>query len=272
MRVLITDARERSVLAAIRSLAAAGYHVGATADTRLCPGRASRSCRAYHRTPSPNEDGVAFVQRLSELADDERYDLLLLGTDSSLLAVSENRGLLGERIQAGLPAPEVVRRALDKLELTRAAETAGLGGGRTIPCETDEQALAAAAELGFPVVAKSVSAVVVNNGRTTRPDTRLILDEASLVTWLARERPGRSLIQAPQPGPVYSCAGVLSEGGLVGFACARYLRTWPPEAGNASFARTISPPENLREQVTTLLLEIGWQGLFELELLGRQDG
>ena len=92
------------------------------------------------------------------------------------------------------------------------------------------------------------------------------------MTWLARERPGRSLIQAPQPGPVYSCAGVLSEEGLVGFACARYLRTWPPEAGNASFARTISPPENLREQVTTLLLEIGWQGLFELELLGRQDG
>jgi predicted ATP-grasp superfamily ATP-dependent carboligase/thioredoxin reductase len=272
IRVLVTDARERSVLAAIRSLDAAGYHVGTAADTRLSPGGVSRSCRAYHRIPSPDTNAVAFVQRLKELADGERYDLLLLGTDASLLAVSENRAILGDRIRVGLPAREVVRRALDKLELTRVAGATGLAGGPTIACENDAEARAAAAELGFPVVAKSVSAVVVNDGRATRPDTRLIRDDGSLAIWLARERPGKTLIQAPQPGPVYSCAGVLTEEGLLGFACACYRRTWPPEAGNASFAQTISPSEDLRERITTLLREIGWQGLFEVELLGRQDG
>jgi predicted ATP-grasp superfamily ATP-dependent carboligase len=57
----------------------------------------------------------------------------------------------------------------------------------------------------------------------------------------------------------------------VGFALARYVRTWPPRAGNASFAETVSPPESLRESIAALVDRIGWRGIFELELMGSEE-
>jgi predicted ATP-grasp superfamily ATP-dependent carboligase len=272
-RVLVTDARERSALATIRALAGAGYDVSAAGVERLSPGRASRFCRGHHRVPSPAADGAAFVHRLREIVDRGAYDALILGSDASLLAVSDHRELLGERVKVGLPPRDAVRRALSKLELARAAESSGFRAPPMIPCESADEAHAAARELGFPVVAKSASAVVVGeDGRITRPDTRLIRDSAELSKWLDLQRPGLALIQAREHGPVYSCAGVLAGEDMVGFLLARYLRTWPTEAGNASFERTVSPPEGLRERITRLLGQIGWQGIFEVELMGTDDG
>src|SRR5438445_4892733 len=89
--VLVTDAGERSVLAAIRSLDAAGYRVGATAHLRPAPGQWSRSCRTRHRAPDPRAGGDAYVARLEEIVQDGAYDVLLAGSDFSLLAISEHR-------------------------------------------------------------------------------------------------------------------------------------------------------------------------------------
>lgn len=272
MSVLVTDARERSVLAAIRALAAAGYGVGTTTDTRLSPGQSSRSCSRHHRVSSPSTDGEAFVRRLREIVKGGDYTAMIIGSDASLLAISEHRELLAGLVKIGLPGREVVRNALSKLELSRAAEAVGFRTPPMIVCESEEQAREAARELGFPVIAKAASAVVVTDGSITRPDTRLILDEATLDAWLELQRPGSTLIQVREHGPVYSCAGVMTAEGLVGFTLARYVRTWPLEAGNASFAETISPPEDLRERVTPLLQRMGWQGIFELELMGCDGG
>jgi predicted ATP-grasp superfamily ATP-dependent carboligase len=270
--VLVTDARERSVLAAIRALDAAGYRVGTATDSRLSPGQSSRSCSRHHRVPSPNIDGEVFVRRVQEIVEGGDYDALIIGTDASLLAISEHRALLAGLVKIGLPPRDVVRKALSKLELALAADAVGLRAPTMAVCDSEDQARAAARELGFPVIAKAASAVVVNDRSITRPDTRLIVDEAALDSWLERERPGSMLIQVPEHGPVYSCAGVMIDDGLIGFALARYVRTWPPEAGNASFAETIAAPKDLRERVISLLRRIGWQGIFELELMGAEDG
>jgi predicted ATP-grasp superfamily ATP-dependent carboligase len=66
-------------------------------------------------------------------------------------------------------------------------------------------------------------------------------------------------------------AGVMIPGEMVAFAVARYVRTWPPEAGNVAFAETVEPPDGLREKVAAMLDALGWTGIFELELI-RSDG
>jgi predicted ATP-grasp superfamily ATP-dependent carboligase len=270
--VLITDAQERSVVAAIRALDAAGYRVDATTDKRLSPGQFSRSCNEHHRAPSPNADGEAYVARLEEIVRGGAYAALLAGNDASLLAISRHRARLETFVELGLPSHEVVRRALSKVELTSAAESVGFRTSRSRVCENGEQAQDAARELGFPVIAKSASGLVVTNGHIARPDTRLIADPAAMRAWLRRQ-PGPILIQRRERGNVYSCAGVMTADGLLGFAFARYIRTWPPRAGNASFAETVSPQESLRETVAALVDRIGWRGIFELEVIGSEkDG
>ena len=73
-------------------------------------------------------------------------------------------------------------------------------------------------------------------------------------------------------GTVHSCAGVRWGGRIVALALARYVRTWPPDAGNAAFAETVSVPPGLGDRVDALLGAVGWEGIFELELLKTADG
>jgi predicted ATP-grasp superfamily ATP-dependent carboligase len=268
--VLITDAQERSVVGAIRALDAAGYRVEATTHTRLSPGQCSRSCSEHHRVPSPSTDDEAFVARLEEVVRSRAYAALLAGSDASLLAISQHRALLEPHVEIGLPSHDVVRRALSKVELASAAAAVGFRAPRSTVCENGDQAREAARELGFPVMAKSASALVVADGRIVRPDSRLLPDAAAMGRWLQRQV-GPVLIQGRERGHVYSCPGVMTADGLVGFALARYIRTWPPRAGNASFAETVSPPDSLRGSVAALLDRIGWRGLFELELMGSEE-
>jgi FAD-dependent urate hydroxylase len=269
--VLVTDAGERSALAAIRSLNTAGYRVGAAAHLRPAPGQWSRSCQARHRVPDPRAGGDAYVAGLEEIVRDGAYDALLPGSDFSLLAISEHRARVEAHVEIGLPSHEAVRRALSKAEMTRAAAEIGLDTPTTVVCGGEREALSAARQLGFPVLAKSASTVIVLDGETIRPDSRLLVDEASLRAWLARQ-PGAALLQRREEGVIYSFAGVMTAGGLAGLAFARYIRTWPPQAGNASFAETLAAPDDLRELVVALVERMAWKGIFELELLRRADG
>ena len=65
---------------------------------------------------------------------------------------------------------------------------------------------------------------------------------------------------------------VLTEHGKNAVALARYERTWPPRAGNAGCATTEPLPPGLVRSTQALLAGLGWQGLFELELIGTPDG
>ena len=61
--------------------------------------------------------------------------------------------------------------------------------------------------------------------------------------------------------------GVVADGSLIGLCIARYGRTWPPAGGSASLSVTVEAPPELVERLERLLAELGWQGIFELELL-----
>src|SRR4029450_7056883 len=69
-----------------------------------------------------------------------------------------------------------------------------------------------------------------------------------------------------------SCGGVFAHDELLGLAVARFMRTWPPGAGAASFAGTVERPAGLVESAVTLLRAVGWEGIFELEVLAFPDG
>jgi predicted ATP-grasp superfamily ATP-dependent carboligase len=79
------------------------------------------------------------------------------------------------------------------------------------------------------------------------------------------------LIQRRVAGPVLSFSGVAADGRLLAHGVSQYGRTWPPEGGAVSFAETIRPPDDLRQRVEDLLAALGWQGVFELEVIRRED-
>jgi thioredoxin reductase/predicted ATP-grasp superfamily ATP-dependent carboligase len=267
-RVLITDAQERSVLAACRSLARNGYAVDAAASERPAVTHWSRFCASRLRTSDPKAHPAQFVEELARIVSAGRHHALIAGTDASLLAISRGREQLAPHVNLGLPAPEIVERSLSKVGLLDLAAEAGIPAPETAVCFEPEAALEAAKRFGYPVMLKSGAVVFEREGQLRRLGSAVVHDEPSLERLLP-EYGDSWLVQRVESGALLSFAGVMADGRLLAYAVSRYRRTWPPEAGSVAFSETVDPPAGLSDRVHALLTAMGWEGMFELELLER---
>jgi predicted ATP-grasp superfamily ATP-dependent carboligase len=259
------------MLATCRSLHAAGYQVDAVASRPFAATHGSRCCAERLRMTDPSVDAERFVEELALQMRTRRYAVLLPGGDTAVLAVSRMRERLEGLARIGLPSPAVVERSLDREVLARAAGEAGLSPTESIRCESVSEALAAARGFGLPVVLKSTQTVhqVGRSVQQAPPSQRV--DTEDELTKAVRAHQDAFLIQRTEAGESLSFAGVTVGDRLLGVALARYRRTWPPEAGNAAFAETIPVPPDLRRRIERLVANIGWEGIFEIELIRTAD-
>jgi predicted ATP-grasp superfamily ATP-dependent carboligase len=259
------DVQDRGGLAAMRCLHDAGYEVSASARARASAGLRSRAYSAHVVLPDIRLGMAAFVTRLEEFLASLPHDLILPGTDESLVAVSAHRERLGRLVELGLPSVPVVQRSLDKVALAREAERAGLAPPEGRVCATVDEALAAARDFGFPVLVKGVRTIERRGDAVIRYPSRLVADERAMRQ--AQEEIGTCIVQRRVAGDVLSFGGVMTDDGVIGAVLSRYRRTWPPTAGSVTCSETIAVPDGLRERVRALIAAIGWRGLFELELI-----
>jgi predicted ATP-grasp superfamily ATP-dependent carboligase len=270
-KVLVTDAEERAMLAACRCLHAAGYRVSMIAFGRPAAGHWSRFCDKRLVLPSPVRDVAGFVHGLAAILDRDRYAVLLPGGDAALRAISRHRSMFEPKVLLGMPSHEAVERSVDKIELIGAAAAAGIACPPTTVCSGLTQAAAAAGQLGFPVVVKPRQTVFELDGGTRQLSSKLVWDGEQLAE-LVRTVGGRCLVQQRKPGPIYSCSGVRADGRVLAFATSRYSRTYPVDGGPVAFAQTVEPPLHLQRRVDAMLSLLGWQGIFEVELVRGLDG
>jgi len=269
--VLVTDGEDRAALAACRSLARAGHAVAVAAGRRPAPAHSSRACarRLYVPRSLAAED---FVSGLATALLDTTYDALLPASDAALLALSRFRERLPSPLLLGLPPREVVARSLSKLALLEEAGRAGFAVPESEECVGKSEALAAAAALGYPVVAKPTTSVVTAGDRAERQGSRVAHDRTKLERALSALGTPVLIQRFYDRSNVLSLAGVASHGGLAAVVTASWSRRWPPVDGAASFAETVVPPRSVVERGEALLAALGWRGIFELELLDLGGG
>jgi predicted ATP-grasp superfamily ATP-dependent carboligase len=271
VRVIVTDAEERAVLGACRGLAAAGYRVSAVARHRPAATHWSRSCSERILLPDPRTSVPAFVGGLGELLDRGDYAALIPGSDASLLAISDHRKRLGHSTRLGLPPREAVRRSVDKLLLHRLAAAAGLPPPASRACADESDAAAAAAELGYPVIVKPASSFTRAGEGLRQQRVTVVEDEAGLPRAL-QTYATPFIVQRFEHAGFLSCTGVVAAGRLLALTTSRVPRLWPPIAGMHTFSETVAVPTGLADRVRALLGEVGWEGIFQLQMLERADG
>lgn len=269
-RILVTDAQERSVVAAIRCLADAGFEVTALASSWTAPGLWSRATALPRLGPDPRRDIDGFIRRVEQLLQERRHDAVLAGTDAALFAISRHRERLIPHAQLGLPDDEIVVATLDRVRLGSVARAVGLAAPDELRCAGPSDALEAAASFGYPVLVKPVQTVIQHRGAVDRRASVLADDRAEL--YAAAQSFEECIVQRRIAGDVISFGGVSIDAGLLGFVVSRYSRTWPVQAGNASFAETIGAPDGLADKIEALLAQLGWIGLFEVELIACEGG
>jgi FAD-dependent urate hydroxylase len=270
-RVLLTDGENRSVLAACRGLRAAGFVPDVVAGARPAPSHWSRACGEALMLPHPLHDQEGFIDGLESIVQSRDHALLLAGSDASLLTISRYRSRLEPRVQLALPSHRTVLAATSKWVLREAAAQCGFGELQTIVCSGTDSLLAAARALGFPVVLKPIRSIVPGEAPTEHCGSATVADEEALRA-RAHTFGDPCMLQAYASGPVTSFGGVFEAGRLLASVVSRYERTWPPAGGNVCYSETIAAPAGLEEAVGTLMGRLGWEGLFELELISRQDG
>jgi predicted ATP-grasp superfamily ATP-dependent carboligase len=231
----------------------------------------SRACSERIIVRDPREDADAFVADLRAYLR-QRPDALILPTaDFSLHAISERRAELTDVACLPLPSQAAVTASLDRQALGRAAAAAGMAAVPTTLVNDLPTALEVATTTGQRMIVKSTTTTVqcgarVIAGARTRP-----MAGADELRQLAdSEFP--LLLQRAESGQTLSVGGVIGSGRLLACATSMYVRTWPPDAGNAVFSTTIATPAGLRARAERLLADLGWEGLFELEVIQRDDG
>jgi FAD-dependent urate hydroxylase len=258
----------RSVVAVARALSDGGFDVTAAASSRarLAAAHLSRAVSERLILPDPLIAPDAFLDELVRVVSRERFSVMIPGTDASLLRISLGRDRIEPHVRLGLPAHEQVVRSLDKADLIATAARHGLDPPLTHECRGFADAIAAAREIGFPVLAKPLRTIDDDVMPPRRLHSVWVEDADELRRQVARLG-GAALIQRRVPGSVVSFAGVFADGRLLAEAFSRYDRTWPPKAGNACYSETLEAPIDLRRRVVGVLEDLTWEGIFELELM-----
>jgi predicted ATP-grasp superfamily ATP-dependent carboligase len=269
--VLLTDAHARSTVGTCECLARHGYRVGTATSDPPAPGQWSRHASARLRLSDPRADPRRFAEQVAEAVRAGDFATVLPGSDASVLALSNHRDVLGDTVQLGLPAREVVDRCVNKLTMLDDAAGAGLASPQSVACGDAAEAQATASRLGYPVLLKPRQTVFDDHGGLKQRQTMIAEDETALLEALP-EFGLPCLLQNFERGGVVSIAGVAADDRLLAVVFSRYVRTWPPQAGPVSFSHTQEPPASLVERVGRLVRTLGWQGIFELELIERPDG
>ena len=267
MRALIVEqGNSRGAVTAARSLRRAGWEVGVGSPGG--EGLVSRSvaCTSRHAIAAAHEGLQRFVHEVCAVVERHRYDVVFGSGEAEVLALSLSR----ENIPALVPyGPHgSLEQALDKLELDRAAEAAGLSIARPLgisDVRDDQRVVVKARRHARPEVP----------GAPPRVDTNVVVGRDAVSQRIHRlsELGAEPLLYEFVEGPLLAYACVISsQNGVVADCMQVAERIWPPLAGASSRATTIEVESELAEGCRRLLEDLEWFGLAELQFVVPADG
>lgn len=209
---------------------------------------------------APEDDLAACEREVAALTDE--HDLTMPLDDPAVFVC--DRALAVDAPIAG-PRRACARLALDKRLQLRAAEDAGL----RVPAweELDGEGVAAT-----PFVLKPALAAEARDGRLRRLAPRLVSSEAEARE--LREAWGPEvpvLAQRWVSGAGAGVFGLADADGVHHLSAHRRVRMMNPAGSGSSACASAPVPRELVEPIERLMMEVGWRGMFMIELLRSGD-
>ena len=265
-RVLVTDAGRGSAIAVIRSLGRRGLHVIATDHDRRSPGFRSRYAAERIVLPDPAADPAGVVDRLHALAAAGRVDLIVPVTDEVLLPLSDARERFDGLCALAIPDRAALATAGDKAATLDLARRLGVPVPPTVVARTADEALAAASDLGWPVVLKPASSRVVRDGVVERFEV-VYADGPVALAAAMRRFEGRCavLVQEYRAGVGHGVELLVDRGRPLLVFQHRRLHEVPITGGVSALREGVEPDPVLLDHATRLLGALGWTGLAMVE-------
>jgi len=255
-------------LAAIRSLGRHGLRVLAVDDRPYALGLRSRYAEA-RIAPDPLDDEAGFIGALRAIAEETDDVLPIFPThDEHLNAIARHADVLAERYLFPFPDWDVLEKIQSKRHQLETAEAAGVPVPRTLYPGSAEEAHAAGAEVGFPLVVKPSANVGFRRSHKRqlfRCETPSELERA-----YEAAAPYEPMVQELIPsGPeeMYTLGSYLDrDGRALGLFSGRKLSQTRGYMGSARVGEAVWV-EEVVEQGLTLLRALGFHGISQVEVM-----
>lgn len=151
--VLVLDADQASALAIVRSLGRRSIEVHAASHAESPLAGYSRHARQRLRYPDPMREEAGFLDWLTARLAEPTYDLVIPVTERSLVPMNRGRQRL-DVSRIAMACETALEQVLDKDRTLSLARTLGIPAPTSIKVQSLEDAEAAVASLGLPVVVK----------------------------------------------------------------------------------------------------------------------
>ena len=273
-RVLVLDANQRSALAVIRSLGRRGLTIVAADTTTKSLGAASRhtSCSTVYSNPATSpaafvHDIVAMVERLS-------IDTVISATDltTMLLASQPN---LSRIVRLMAPERASYENLTDKARLTRFAEKLGILVPTTQIATNAVATVAAAHQIGFPVVLKPARSRYLKGSEIVSTSVEIVENPDRLSTVLDRSKwldDIPCLVQRFIPGHGAGIFVLCESGRPVAWFAHRRLREKPPTGGVSVLSESAPIDPVMQSAAAKLLGAAELTGVAMVEFRVAPDG
>jgi predicted ATP-grasp superfamily ATP-dependent carboligase len=265
-KVLLTGSEHPAGLAALRALHLGGFEVWAAVQSRSSLGARSRAASGLVDVPDPRTDADGFVGALAAAAERIGAAVVLPGTEAALLALVGRRDAFPDGVAVGDAPETTIRRATDKTALALLSLRAGLDVPPTQVLVAGE-----VGEATFPAIVKPLRSELATNGQLKRFEASRVESAVELERALRALPDEAGLVQPYIDGRLISVNGVSFEGELHGANQHVVHRVWPDRCGQAVYAETIPMTPGRERAVQAFMEELGWSGIFNLQLIER-DG
>ena len=256
----------RHVLAAARGLVAGGWSVG-LGSARRGFGASSHAVERWHEVPGAEIDLAGFADGVARAIEEDGYSVVFGARDVEAIALSQVR----ERIPALVPYPphDVVLRSFDKLNLARVAAAAAIA--TPAPMTGVDPRMS---PTGHVIVKARLHPVLERQGSPARIEGRAVASAAERDGRVAEilEAGGLPLVQEHVDGTLMSLAILLgAEGEVIARAQQEAELIYPPGVGISVRATTVEIDEDLAARALSMLRDLGWRGLAQLQFLVPED-
>jgi len=263
-KVLLTDGKAKSCLAAARALAARGLRVHVASDTRLSLAFWSRMPSGRHLLPSSRTSPEEFVAALIALHARERFDAVIPVSDYDIHALlSKPDAWCAAGLPVALPEPGPFEAARDKSRMMKAAMRAGVPcPGTWFPDEEPIESILPKAR--FPLLVKpNISDGA--RGITMVEDPAALDSTYRAVT--ARWGPCHLQEWIPEGGGQLKADMIVGRDGrlLAAFVC-RKIRYYPVKGGSSTLIVS-EHDESIVDSMRRLAGEMKWYGFADFDLI-----
>lgn len=265
--VLVTDGRQRSTLALVRSLGKKGINITVGEDELPCLASKSKYCRYAFKYPSPIFHPYDFIESLMVELQREKYDLLIPMTDITSCLIAEHKKKLSAFTKIPMVDWEIFNRASDKGEVISLSQKLSLPVPKTYFVRQIDEIIKMAPDFSYPVIIKPRrSKYLIQSGWVnTSVDYAYSLDEITgklrsfdpfLPLPLIQER-----IQGPGSGAFF----LFNHGEEKAFFFHKRLREKPPSGGVSVLRESIPVHPKMKEYAVRLLKALNWHGVAMVE-------